>query len=640
MDLSKIYSLRQKFTIIAVTGRAGSGCTKIAQKLSQGFQVDSDVYPNSKEFLYPHNSYRKYRIVYKYASQNFKPFHIIYYKDILIAFILKYTLDDLICFLDSDELKDDFAKSKLKTQADFSSEIEELKKEEALFSLLHLEANELINDSKKNGEELTRLFDFFNSAQFKTLSERIHSILMSKSLIKRNKTLQSISNNQRGFGHPYKNKSFDPRHIYSIAELINDLIKSIRINNGDRNTKIVIDSLRNPFEIMFFKQRLAAFYTLAINRKDEKRNRELSKRVHLSELTDLNILLKEEHSGAMTSEFYKQNVSLCIQNADVHITYISKKEAALENKYRIKNNEKTSPYFSWGMQLLKFLALIDHPGIITPSPEERCMQLAYTAKYNSGCLSRQVGAAITDENYSLKAIGWNNTPEGHVPCILRNVEDLIKSKEDLSAFTPFERHDKNFKKVLVENYQSQIERFKVDLNGNNVSYCFKSLINSISEGKNQVHTRSLHAEESAFLQISKYGGVGIQNGKLFTTASPCELCSKKAYQLGIKIIYFIDPYPGISNSQILLAGQRDRNPKLRLFNGAIGNAYHWLYEPVMPYKEELALILENSIVDLTKKYKADNERLENENRVLKETLLKYKANYNLSDETQSALNNK
>jgi hypothetical protein len=32
MDLNKIYSLRQKFTIIAMTGRAGSGCTSIGHR--------------------------------------------------------------------------------------------------------------------------------------------------------------------------------------------------------------------------------------------------------------------------------------------------------------------------------------------------------------------------------------------------------------------------------------------------------------------------------------------------------------------------------------------------------------------------------------------------------------------------------
>ena len=76
---------------------------------------------------------------------------------------------------------------------------------------------------------------------------------------------------------------------------------------------------------------------------------------------------------------------------------------------------------------------------------------------------------------------------------------------------------------------------------------------------------------------------------MFTTASPCELCSKKAYQLGIKEIYYIDPYPGISKSHVLTFGKND-NPKMIFFQGAIGNAYISLYAPRMPYKDEISLI--------------------------------------------------
>ena len=46
-----------------------------------------------------------------------------------------------------------------------------------------------------------------------------------------------------------------------------------------------------------------------------------------------------------------------------------------------------------------------------------------------------------------------------------------------------------------------------------------------------------------------------KNGKLFCTASPCELCSKKAFQLGIKDIYYIDPYPGIALKHIIRFGK-------------------------------------------------------------------------------------
>lgn len=79
--------------------------------------------------------------------------------------------------------------------------------------------------------------------------------------------------------------------------------------------------------------------------------------------------------------------------------------------------------------------------------------------------------------------------------------------------------------------------------------------------------------------------MGIEGGKLYTTASPCELCAKKAYQLGIKDIIFIDPYPGIAISHILSIGES--KPNLIQFRGAIGRAYHKIYEQIMPYKDEL-----------------------------------------------------
>jgi len=623
MNLSNIYSLRQKFTIIAITGRTGSGCTEIAKALANGFVADSNIYPQPEEFGYGHNAYRKYRVIYDYASENFKNFELINYKDILVAFILKYDLNDLISFLKSEELVLEFKKIKLTTESNFAIEIDTLRKEEMSFNELHEIAILIINDKKKSDDELKRIYQFFNSKGFKEMSDKIHSILKSQSIIKRNKTFQILSNNLRKFGHPYGGTNTNSTNIFVIAEVINDLIKSIRKNNNGKDTKIVIDSLRNPFEIMFFKQRFTAFYVFAINRKDEKRKYAISKRFFEGDLADLDKLIYEEHYGGKSHQFYKQNVSQCIENADIHIAFSTKKEATKSNDYLMKIKENASPYFSWGMQLLKFVSLIDHPGLITPTPEERCMQLAYTAKYNSGCISRQVGAAVTDSSYSIKSIGWNNTPEGQVPCNLRYIDDLINEnkEKDFYSFTPYERTNKEFKSVLIENYKVPIEKFKSDLKGRNVCFCFKSLINSYSEGKNQVHTRSLHAEESAFLQISKYGGIGLQNGKLFTTASPCELCSKKAYQLGIKVIYYIDPYPGISKSQILEAGKIGRNPRVRLFDGAIGNSYHSLYEPFMSYKDELALILELDIKDLTKKYKEENVILVNNVKVLQSKVL-------------------
>lgn len=215
------------------------------------------------------------------------------------------------------------------------------------------------------------------------------------------------------------------------------------------------------------------------------------------------------------------------------------------------------------------------------------MQIAYSVKKSSGCISRQVGAVVTDSNYSVKSVGWNNSAQGQVPCALRSAEDLLNGVDE-EAYSLYERNDHVFRKAIEYKYRDLIEHVNLDKGedgGRNLSFCFKDVQNEIDGEKNQVHTRALHAEENAFLQISKYGGQQIKGGYLFTTASPCELCAKKAYQLGISKIYYIDPYPGIATSHILNGGTK--SPELLLFRGAVGSAFHRLYQPIMPYKDEL-----------------------------------------------------
>jgi deoxycytidylate deaminase len=217
------------------------------------------------------------------------------------------------------------------------------------------------------------------------------------------------------------------------------------------------------------------------------------------------------------------------------------------------------------------------------------MQVALSAKLSSGCISRQVGAVVTDAEYSIKAIGWNDVPRGQVPCLLRNTNHLLR-KTDQDAYSDYETHNDGFRKQLGK---SKLAGLGVEqVGGRNITYCFKSEYNDLKKDKNQVHTRSLHAEENAFLQIAKSGGIGVRGGCLFTTASPCELCAKRAYQLGIGKIYYIDPYPGISNEHILGSGPATCRPDVRLFRGAVGRAYHDLYHSMLPYKDELRALLD------------------------------------------------
>ena len=417
---------------------------------------------------------------------------------------------------------------------------------------------------------------------------------------------QKIGNNIRSSGSAI-DSTYTHNKIFSISEKVNKLIKNFTQKNKpsiENPVAIAIDSLRNPFEALFLRERYSAFYLMAINTPDQTRRLRLQKQYNFDD-HQIDDLDNQEYSGKKDKKdkFISQDIQKCYDLSDIHI-----------NNPQIGEED----YTLLASQVAKFVSLIMHPGLIMPTSIERCMQIAHTAKLNSGCLSRQVGAAVTDENFSIKGIGWNTVAEGQTPCLLRDVRKLIVN-DDKEAFSDYENNNLKFRKKIKDSFK-EIGSKEVckKLKGRNVSYCFKDFKNCLDGHKNQVHTRALHAEENAFLQITKYGGQGIFGGILFTTSSPCELCAKKAYQLGIKKIYYIDPYPGIANQHIISAGIK--SPELELFSGAIGRAYHQLYEPIIPYKDELENIIGFQVTDPYKELEKKNKELEKKNKELEQQL--------------------
>jgi deoxycytidylate deaminase len=380
--------------------------------------------------------------------------------------------------------------------------------------------------------------------------------------------------------------------IFQLPNYTNLLIKAFRTTSKEKDEScyIVIDSLKNPFEILFFKERYSAYYTFSIHAKDEiiyKRVVEDKIDIEAIHKKELNLDEKGKQKGSLDSkkDFNSQNVIECTQRSDIYID---------------NNKDKKDTLYK---QIFKYLSLIIHPGLVTPSKDEMIMQVALNAKFNSGCISRQVGAVVLNKFDSVKAIGWNEVPEGQMPCLLRSHSELLDNSSSID-YSKYEKNtvrnknqfkyvyfkkedikDKNKFKVLSAKYTPKNQYDESNKKGLNDSFCFKSIQNNIDGNKNQVYTRSLHAEENAFLQASKYGNSEIIGGQLFTTASPCFLCAKKAYQLGMKRIVYIEAYPDISNEQVFDIGIHDI--EMVHFRGAIGLAYQKLYEPIFSYKDEL-----------------------------------------------------
>lgn len=546
--IEEIYGKSDDFILVGLTGRTGSGCSTVAKILGTNFtKIKHSLYSGSNP---SNNTQRKDRIINRVIEKMWQPFSLIQVRSVITLMLLDCEPNLIEKFFN-----EDFVFDKTSVSGRLGR-----KRAEKIFAL-----------SKKN--KVDKRDAVFYTTTIPRISEALRKALGPGDFVR---LYQKIGKNIRLSGSPL-NSEPAKNAFFTLAKKINDIAKSIHKENQEngRRTFIVIDAIRSPLEAIFFQDRYASFYLMAVSCVDDQRKERLRLLGYSNiQIQKIDEQESEEQSLKKSDFFTVQDIPSCLQRADI---YLSNPNADSEvEKFTLLAN-----------RILTFIALMRHPGIVTPSAIERCMQVAYAAKLNSGCISRQVGAVVTDENYSVKSIGWNDVPDGQVPCNVRNRFDLVNGK-DSSAYSGYEKSNLEFFSHLEKRNEKYVGIKNI---GKNVSFCFKSEFNLLKKEKNQVHTRALHAEENAFLQISKYGGIGIKGGYLFTTASPCELCAKKAYQLGISHIYYIDPYPGISESHIFDSGTK--GPIMNLFTGAVGGAYHKLYTPIVPYKDELDALQDN-----------------------------------------------
>ncbi len=497
---------------------------------------------------------------------------------------------------------------------------------------------------KKNSDELLFCYAKYILPAFsKTLREKLKDFRL---------VYNYCANSIRAFGRIVANEEItnglfeeteksQKTYYFSLARRMSHFIKIFRHPTTrikkDVPVKVVIDSIRNPYESYFLQQRYSSFYLLAILRDEEARHNSLKengkcpadlidifespkelgklykdfyKEIDFGEIDNIdnpnsqiqkNILEKlkkkkeissrytegqllikcqfmEEyiHKNNLTKavldkkmqKFYSQNIDGCLDAADIYVTN--------------NENEESKPNLKYS--ILKYVSLMMHPGIVLPTEQERCMQLAHTAKLNSGCISRQVGAVVTDSKFNIISIGWNDVPCGETSCIRRDFSNLLKG-HDITAFSDFEiKKRSDFRNYLLKKYQAVETSF---LNGVPASFCFKDIYQNMMSDHNQVHTRAMHAEERALLNTDVQKSDG---GYLFTTSSPCELCAKKAKHYRINTIFYIVPYAGISQFHICNVGDIDNRASFQLFEGAVGKAYDQLYTPLLPLKDELELM--------------------------------------------------
>ena len=653
VPVDSFYQGRSDFSLIGLTGVAGSGCSSFAELLSDKDHLfrcsrhpdelsvnfppeknserqrklkDIDVNSSLRDFVRK----RKYQICYDFLQKNYEPYVIIKYTRLLWLYLLLFikhrkgsldgkTLSQEVALILQDKFKPSRYDDDLKASIGYTDKkrfekIQEIVEGFPDWASLSTRLNELHNDwvekrfqsseSRDLKKELSMFF--FSESSFLSFAQYFVTELANADYYSSCFYYHRFATQVRSIGDPFVpyEEWFDRdergcEYLYEIIKIVVLLLDGRRVNN--EHQRIVLDSIRNSAEALFLRERYSGFYLIAIH--DDNSIDHLKTKVE-------GLYAHHGYSEKVVAQFFKciwrfdqgeseqDDFEMGLFSSPDTNRVIERSEIHLQNKWGDPDEKKEVSLRYLAESWIHYAALILHPGLITPTTAERCMAVAYTAKLNSGCLSRQVGAAITNKEGSIRAIGWNEVPYGQVSCSLRTIDGIEKNDQcSRCSYSEFEmmgtvryKDEKSFIDKLKDDFGQDLAATSERLHGLPFSYCFRALHNRYEGERNQVFTRSLHAEENAIIQMSKYGGEALEDGVIYVTASPCELCSKKLYQIGVRQIVYIDPYPGIARQHIIAAGFKQ--PDLKIFEGAIGPTYFKLYQPFMPLKDEIGILTE------------------------------------------------
>jgi deoxycytidylate deaminase len=230
-------------------------------------------------------------------------------------------------------------------------------------------------------------------------------------------------------------------------------------------------------------------------------------------------------------------------------------------------------------KLKRFLNLVFGTKIVTPTPGETAMYIAVSSSGNSACLSRQVGAAITDKDGEIIAVGWNDVPkfggnlyqEGNTP------DNRCMHMHGGKCYNDEEKN--NIASTIVETLKDK-GLLKDGINiETTVDVVRDSKISRLVE-----FSRSIHAEMHAIIIGCQTSGSKIIGGKLYCTTYPCHNCARHIIVAGIKEVYYIEPYRKSLTIALhfdsITESEEDSNKKVKIsiFDGVGPNRYLELFK--------------------------------------------------------------
>ena len=278
----------------------------------------------------------------------------------------------------------------------------------------------------------------------------------------------------------------------------------------------LVDQLKNPAEVELLKLVYGnLFYLVGVLSPQDVRLNQLVRSERM-EPADAQALISRDRND---NKKHGQRLEKTIQLAD----------------YFVRNNHDNISNLT--KPCARFVELVHGKNGITPTSDESGMYAAFSASLKSACLSRQVGAAISDQNRNIISLGWNDVPKFGGGLYSSNDE----GGDQRCFYHGGKCYNDLYKSRLITDILAIVEK-QVALSPENKTALGALILEETRAGSIIEYSRAIHAEMEAILGLARHQGVSSHGCTLYTTTYPCHNCARHIIAAGIARVVFIEPY--------------------------------------------------------------------------------------------------
>jgi deoxycytidylate deaminase len=293
----------------------------------------------------------------------------------------------------------------------------------------------------------------------------------------------------------------------------------------------ILDSIRHPAEVQLLRAIYGdAFILVGVVCQEPKRESRMTHKYVDAGAVAARKFMSRDRSDA--DHKHGQHVADAFELADFFVDNTEDNELS---------KDVSNPKWKANDDLNRLIKMVCGSQLERPKMAETAMYHAFSARMQSACLSRQVGAALVDRHGNVVATGTNEVPKAGGGVYGESSENEVIDARCAFYGNEGTRYCRNTREqnTIAEDLVAFLGELnitipdKLDL----PKELRRTRIGGLLE-----FSRAVHAEMDALLSAARKG-ISVVGTRLFVTTFPCHYCARHLVAAGVDEVQYIEPYP-------------------------------------------------------------------------------------------------